>query len=448
MSTTFNIALPFCFVGCLTTFLSLHAMFENPQPLVNDAPFRDRQMDQVPGDIDFKEAVDETQDRHRFNDLSWRLFVSLNWPATGIKRGEADVKNKFGADSEHVVWGTWKTLRELYPPDPLQTPPTPWNSYDAEFEALQPAKGLTKDAGKRKILSHVLRLGKVTQAGFESRILPPLVAQNSTYVMYEIRVNEIAYNFIVNNQYYLREKLEKATGDNQLLAFPDGSIVMKAAWLELKDIDEKTQKRFYHVPAELAERVEGKDGLQLRKSEVGLVGLHIAVKTPSKPSWIWSTFEHVDNTEPGPNATRASFSKNDPAVIHVKFNVDELPPKIVAGKPLPANPKPVDVERANAIHPTTHNTNMKYHQSRDVNQTVWANYRLVVTQWVGNTDPGDPNQITDLTATRVFPSGGAANTTIETYRQSDSCLGCHQTADRSRFVFFPALRAFPVKTHD
>ena len=34
------------------------------------------------------------------------------------------------------------------------------------------------------------------------------------------------------------------------------------------------------------------------KSAVALVGLHIAIKTLSRPQWVWSTFEHVDNVPP------------------------------------------------------------------------------------------------------------------------------------------------------
>ena len=34
------------------------------------------------------------------------------------------------------------------------------------------------------------------------------------------------------------------------------------------------------------------------KSAVALVGLHIAIKASSRPRWVSSTFEHVDNVPP------------------------------------------------------------------------------------------------------------------------------------------------------
>src|SRR6202034_160551 len=43
---------------------------------------------------------------------------------------------------------------------------------------------------------------------------------------------------------------------------------------------------------------------------VGLVGLHIVQKTKTRPQWIWSTFEQVDNVPPTPGATGA-FGFND-----------------------------------------------------------------------------------------------------------------------------------------
>jgi hypothetical protein len=42
---------------------------------------------------------------------------------------------------------------------------------------------------------------------------------------------------------------------------------------------------------------------------VGLVGLHIVQKTASRPQWIWSTFEQIDNVPGG--ASSGPFTYND-----------------------------------------------------------------------------------------------------------------------------------------
>ena len=58
---------------------------------------------------------------------------------------------------------------------------------------------------------------------------------------------------------------------------------------------------------------------------VGLVGLHIVQKTKSRPQWIWSTFEQVDNVPPA-QAGAAAFAFNN-----------------ATGTPMPtSNPYPLD----------------------------------------------------------------------------------------------------------
>lgn len=397
-----------------------------------------------PSDLLIQEAVKEELDRPHFNDYSWKLFIALNWPATDRNqhRGEPDPTKPFGTPNTTVVWETWKSLDELFPPDPESTPPTEWDSYDVELAILSPKKGLTPGAGKRKILCQGKRLGTVEQSGFHASKLYPLIAQNGTYVRYEVRVNQIAYEYIRKNKFYLKDKFQGLVdGNTNRLAFPDGSIVVKAAWMEITKREDAS--RFHCTNAELEEFVEGSTEPTLRPAVVGLVGLHIAQKTPQRPSWIWSSFEHVDNTEPGPGAKHASFSKNDPKTIYGTNNVDHTPPKLQEGKPLPANPKPVDVERRNPVHSSTEKVSLRYQKSQSVTKTIWRYYRLIATQWVGNIDPGHPTNYEDLIkAKQIFPPGDVVNTTLETYRQTSSCFECHRTTHAFRFIFFPEIRAF------
>ena len=58
--------------------------------------------------------------------------------------------------------------------------------------------------------------------------------------------------------------------------------------------------------------------------KMGLVGLHIVQKTPIRPQWVWSSFEHIDNVpEPGttPSIGRR-FSFNDPVPTADAGSVD------------------------------------------------------------------------------------------------------------------------------
>jgi hypothetical protein len=425
--------------GLLGVLAGAHSLADRPAP-----PKTNGQTcllsPELPSDISLTETG-TLDDRSAFNDFSWQNFIPLNWPAVSDARGKPDRARKFGDKADQVVWGTWKSLAELYPHG---HPPTSWDNFDASLVVHQldkdgkhlrtPIDSLPrKGAGRRRVLSQIARLGKVNEAGFVALPQGPLIAQNGTYVRYELRLNQIAYEFMTDNQYYLPENLPGLKA-GPARHFPCGSVLVKAAWMELKPDD--ARERFYHVPADLVEWTkEGK--VELRQAEVGLVGLHIAHKTPSHPSWIWSTFEQVDNTEPGPGAARASFSRNDPTTPN-DSGFDYEPQPVTAGTPLPKDPRPVDVLRLERIHSTTQTVNQRYHRLEEVRGTVWQYYRLVATQWVPKPDSGEADLGKEL---KLLPDGGVANPTLETYTQTSSCVRCHSVGKPSgfNFVFFPSL---------
>jgi len=87
---------------------------------------------------------------------------------------------------------------------------------------------------------------------------------------------------------------------------------------------------------------------QLLDRVVGLVGLHIAYKTPKRPNWIWMSFEHVDNTERGPDGiSPPSFNDTDAARAYGTAGTNR-PPIVDWCQPLPKAP-PVMVARLNPL---------------------------------------------------------------------------------------------------
>jgi hypothetical protein len=136
------------------------------------------------------------------------------------------------------------------------------------------------------------------------------VAQNQTYVRYEVRANEPEFNSIVGKEWYIASKLPTR---ETFASFNNDSTSIKAAWRILTDKDTPAiRARYYVVPkAQVFDVVSGKCTAQ----DIALVGLHIVTKTADRPQWIWSSFEHVDNvpgqtTEPTP-PTGVPFSFND-----------------------------------------------------------------------------------------------------------------------------------------
>jgi hypothetical protein len=369
-----------------------------------------------------------------FDDLSWRTFLALNWPAVEGRRGVPDPNKKLGDQSTAVVWETWKAAYELFQPHGAR--PSEWDS----FEAISPCKDVASaDVGKAKLLVSFSNFGSVledfNEAGFGQIPVGPLIAQNRTYVRYDVRMNKFHYNFIRGNPKnpktarYLRQNLP-AEGAPPL-NFPCGSIEVKAAWRQFRLPEEKDlMDRYYHVDALLVDR----QTRTCEKKTVGLVGLHIVHKTPSRPQWVWSTFEHVDNVEVGPGAlpgSRPTF--NDPLGPQEGTCVNRLPPPINVANPPQADPKPVQVVRGNPISQSTRNTNDLYHNHELVKDTVWKNYELVATQWPTNPQAGGTGV--------PFPPSGVANATMETEFQSISCMSCHGLTQRTDFVWVLAIRA-------
>jgi hypothetical protein len=403
------------------------ALPEPPPPTVSET---------IPPDVEIPAGFPATEiPIAYFDDLSWRTFLAANWPAVEGKRGVPDLDKKLGDKCKAVVWETWKAAYEVFQPHGER--PSEWDS----FEAGSPCKDIARaDVGKAKVLVAFSNFGPVledfNQAGFGEVPVGPLVAQNRTYVRYEVRMNKVQYNFIRGDPSdpktarYLRQNLPPA--DGAPLNFPFDSIEVKAAWREFRLPEEDLLDRYYHVEALLVDR----QTRTYAKKTMGLVGLHIVHKTPSRPQWVWSTFEHVDNVAVGPGAppkTRPTF--NDPDGLQQGDSVNVLPPPINAVNPPQANPKPAQLVHWNPIDESTKKTNDLYHSHALVKDTVWKNYNLVATQWPKNPKAGGTGE--------PFPPNRVANVTMETEFQSISCMSCHGFTQRTDFVWALAVRAYP-----
>jgi hypothetical protein len=388
-----------------------------------------------------------------YDRFSWQEFIALNWPATDSRRGEPDRAKAFGAPAEWVVWGSWKSLGELFPGKP-EAHPSEWDDFAADLALPELATGTAakpvpydkipkETAGKVKVLHQAAKLVRFNQAPFASPItMGPLVAQNGRVVRYETRVNRIAYDYIRDNKLYSRKILEATS-----LNFPAGSIHVKAAWLELNDAQIKGG-RFYTIRAKVLTGWTADDAQSpiLEDRDVGLVGLHIVHKTEKHPDWIWTTFEHVDNllAEDGPGTPPATFSCQKPPAAIAAAN--QSPPAVERGNPFPTTP--VEVARMNPIDPATDKINAEFQGHPQVAKTVWRNYKLVGTQ---RADPGTTTRPPAGDESKAIPKA-LANTTLETYFQQFSCLGCHEQFNRPNpinvrargdFAFYPQVMAAP-----
>ncbi len=345
---------------------------------------------------------------------AWREFIALNWPANPSTCG-ADLDKTILDSSGPRVWQTWLRGSEVMVPKGSK--PSAWC----------PAPKETQTFDYRDTL---LPVGGV------------LVDQNGRFSRHETRLNEDVYNYLVTNNLWNKAgqrnaRIDMPTGPKDLLCDGQccgstGSIMVKASWKVLGANYDKS--RFYILQAHLLDAAQ--------PALLGLVGFHIAHKTPSQKKWIWATFEHVDNVTKLFNNPRCpqtpAYNPNAPvpctqtccppnsqtAARDPKTNAYvELGP---AGEPLN---RPTQVTRVLRIS----NTLVNQQFQKLLKGSVWENYELVSTQWVdhqGNTTP-------------EF----AANSTLETFDQgpdlpthgtlpykpfstqvSSSCMKCHATA--------------------
>ncbi len=359
-----------------------------------------------------------------FDDFSWRAFIAMVWPATAGQRGVADTARPLGAAGPRV-FETYKAQWEVFHADGSK--PSDWNTYDTSN-----ACGATVQFGD-VVLASFSKFSDIGQAGF-GNLIGPLVAQNRTYVRYLTGMNRPEFELIQSKGLYLRKNLPAAPN---ALTFPNGSIDVKSAWIDMTGIGHP--ERYYTRGALV---MDPAPGAGCTPKTVGLIALHIVVKTPSMPQWIWSSFEQVDLI-PQPEAM-APFALNAGDKLPLP---DENPFPI--DPPITPPPAPFNVTRVKPIHEATQKTNAAYRQRLAAGQSVWRFYQLVMTQW-----PLKPNSPeTSGKPENTFPGSEAdstafSNVSLETFEQktiATGCMNCHNaTKLKTDFLWVLNTRAFPA----
>lgn len=372
-----------------------------------------------------------------FDDYSWRAFIALVWPAQiqNNQRGVPDTTQGVGGAGPRV-FETYKALWEVFHRD--GSAPVAWNQNEAaSVNACNQAAGPGD-----LVLASFSKFSDLGQASFGS-LLGPLVAQGSTptYVSYLTAYNQIEFNQITSGKWYLKTNLPAT------LTFNLGSLDVKSAWMDMTFA--KHPERYYTRTAWVMNPAGG----PCSQKTVGLVGLHIVQKTPSRPQWIWSTFEQVDNVPPAQPGAPGTFGFNDGSGTAMPAKN----PYTINPLPIPV-PSPFNVTRSLPINPSTTVTNAKYQKAlKNQGNGVWQFYQLVMTQWPLQLNP--PNPIPPSQSggpANTFPGNGAtstfSNTTLETFDQGQpgtglggtGCMACHTvTQNATDFLWSLKDHAFP-----
>lgn len=397
----------------------------------------------VPGDLQ------SFNNQSQADCFAWQEFVTLNW-TTEQSHGFGDP-----GDLSPVQWETYMPRDVMFQPNGAKPPS--WGTLVSErYAAKFKSQRLLMKPGKTKLLTFTSKFdGADTVKNLDFGQAAPfnapnwLGAQNGTNVWYEIMLNKDYYDFVVQKGYYNAAVQHDSVKAGKAINFPQGqfngvtgAIELKAAWMEVDNPSSKKWSRYKLSEATVLDATTG----QLRNTLVALVGLHILHKTSNQPTWVWATFEQIDNVadnagvQPpyGYNFYDASCDQQKvkvktqsgkDTVVIVTCTANTSPPYYLSqGKPVP-----IQLTRVNSIDRSDAapiNQLMQKNIQQFFPNSVWQYYQLVDVIWSQSlqADPTKPIPSPRKINTSSMASGSTivANSTLESYVQGvNTCYSCH-----------------------
>lgn len=390
----------------------------------------------------------QTMNQNIMNCFAWQEFLALNWRAAEDHAGQPDPSfeaSMFGepGDESPRVWETYTEAYDVFMPDAVA--PNPWGSDQPVPEVCQDVavEGARNLPSIAKASDAVQVLDEFGQAN--SAVSDPdawLTAQSGHRAHYEIRMNEVEFDYIVENEFYnaikqyeaVQQALEEGgPGIYFPLGTPDkaGAIEVKAAWIELDNPG--LINRYYTTKAYIYD--EQQEDPDCYVATVGLIGLHIIQK--SSDQWTWATFEHVQNAPSIDEIARQDL-QDVYRFWSPNCQVNCLPNK----KPSDGQPydQPIQVVRIKDIadqgswgdftdNVASLNAWMQ-DQIRAVNSnSVFQYYELVSVGWP-TVDVKNDHPTTDPLPYQEITPKALANSVMETYYQQPdvNCSDCHSVA--------------------
>lgn len=230
-----------------------------------------------------------------FDVFAWQSFVALNWPA--LPNGQPNGELTLADAKAPRVWESYVDGGVVYRKDGAAPPA--WNDAVAASQSKifwMSGMSLGTPDEKKNLGDGGYRIPTLGGAsGSLQAFTGPLVDQKGKWVRYQAAMNKVEFEYLVENKLYNLEGQIAFTAKQQI-NFPSnqgtakhGAMEIKMSWKQMSDQDDRT--RFLVRKAS----VKPLTGAPYT-ADFGLVGMHITAKTESSPTWIWATFEHVDNT--------------------------------------------------------------------------------------------------------------------------------------------------------
>ncbi|MBW8780477.1 MAG: hypothetical protein JF599_01115 [Verrucomicrobia bacterium] len=427
-----------------------------------------------------------------FDIFSWQTFIALNWPA--LPNGQPNSKLTIADALAPRVWEFYVDAGQVYRKDgaaPLGWQDAVTAGQNKVFWMSGMAIGTPadkKNAGDGDYVIPVISGGSGSLQAFTG----PLVDQQGKWVRYQAAMNDVEFDYIVENKLYNLEGQAAYTAKKQI-SFPvnkgtkHGSMEIKMSWKQMSDQDDPS--RFLVRKA----RVVPLTG-EPYTADFGLVGMHITARTESSPTWIWATFEQVDNTNAndlevdakGRHRSPTFFNTNNPTIpVNVLASKNAAPvnqynpatgqddgPAVFTSWDESKTTNPTQVTMVLPVPKATAALNAQVQAMLKELGSVFQYYELIGTQWpAAPSSPGFTNGVANQPDGRLLPSSSESilfkipgkviptflvNTTMETFFQNgnqaagpvaddyrlpaglladpntvfatESCAGCHFSA--------------------
>ncbi len=399
-----------------------------------------------------------------------------------------------------LVWQTYKHRVEIYPEDTttfnsnFNTPPQYHYSiegqdaiYNLDNPTAPPLRDVTTvfnnlDETSEIDLCTVFISADPNAPGAEQYPNPSVnsfLPGAPRRVIYEAKANEIYFDYVVQRKLYntvnrnnLLDYTQRAIGNDNLgglypcgndsiICFPhgvaggsEGSIEVKASWRQLTR-EEYASGRYITAPViyyrqGLPGEVGNNDFYYKQVASdttgnnipIGLVGLHIIHKTANIPTYVFATFEQVDNlNREQANNDITYYNRNDNTIVNPNK-------QDVVNRPHPI------LEQTKAINTLAQNE----FREADPN-SVWQYYKLIGIQGpaTNNQDTTDfflANIVTETNEVLRSFSGTLDNdngtidpraVNVRKGRKlfiSGGCKGCHGNAQKGDFSFISVNAPF------
>ena len=422
--------------------------------------------------------------------FAWREFIALNWvamdpTATGVRGRPNGTDPIAGFVSIHrdsatgsfplLVWHTYRHKNELFPYyKNAQTDP----NFDSKLPTYVYDPAPTVPQGTNFQLFN--NLDETSEIG-----VCTMFAHNTTRIIYEAKVSRAAFDYANKNQLtnhdvngnYPTLTAAKAytagnlaqyggicstdpsivslpCGDNTVAGDPgEGAIEIKAAWRELTVAEANSQPPRF-LTQNIIYYTTGPSNTQVVNNAIyGLVALHIIHKTKSFPTFVFASWEQIDNYDDGTNQNTEGL-----AFTNIGYPTFPIPPFSNYPNIPPPNSPPFPLTRNHAIHSSIPPVNSAVHTaftSIDPN-TVWQYYKLIGVQGTPvNGPPSRTAQPDDLSYYYLSNIVVETNQTLQNFAgslplitatpflnvyvngasgspfQMGGCQGCHGAAGQS-----------------